>query len=82
MKKIITVSTCVEVDGENIAFMTCQIGRTLDLFSISIQVINEKLCKENMSLVEEKAKIFLSESFSEAVANGWTMLDINKSKLK
>ena len=74
MKKSITVQTTVEKDGQNIAYMSCQIGCSIDMFNISMQVINKKLYEENKSLVAEKANEFFKESLSEAIANGWDIL--------
>ena len=74
MNKSINVQTNIEKDGKNIAFMTCQIGCSLNTFNMSIQVMDEELCKINESFVNEKAKEFIRESFAEAVANGWDIL--------
>ena len=74
MKKFVSIQSNVEKDGENIAYMTCQIGCALSTFNLSIQVTNEELYKINKSLVKEKAEEFIRESFAEATANGWDIL--------
>ena len=74
MNKSINVQTNIEKDGKSIAYMTCQIGCSMNAFNLSLQVIDKELCKTNKSFVNEKVKEFLKESFAEAVANGWDIL--------
>lgn len=74
MNKSVNVQTTIEKDGENIAYMSSQISCSMDMFNMSIQIMNKDLYTKNKSLVKEKAEEFIRESFAEAVANGWDIL--------
>ena len=74
MNKSVSVQSVVEKDGENIAYMSSQISCSMDMFNMSIQIMDKDLYAQNKSLVKEKAEEFIRESFAEAVANGWDIL--------
>ena len=74
MKRSLSLQSVVEKDGRSIAYMSCQIGCHVDIFNMTMQIMDKELYEQNKSLVKEKAEEFLRESFAEAVANGWDML--------
>lgn len=74
MNKSVSVQSVIEKDGENIAYMSSQISCSMDMFNMSIQIMDKDLYAQNKLLVTEKAKEFIKESFAEAVANGWDIL--------
>ena len=74
MNKSVAVQSVIEKDGENIVYMSSQISCSMDMFNMSIQIMDKDLYAQNKLLVTEKAKEFIKESFAEAVANGWDIL--------
>ena len=74
MNKSVSIQSIREKEGENIAYMSSQISCSMDMFNMSIQIMNKDLYAQNKSLVKEKAEEFIKESFAEAVANGWDVL--------
>ena len=74
MNKSVSVQSVIEKDGENIVYMSSQISCSMDMFNMSIQIMDKDLYAQNKLLVTEKAKEFIKESFAEAVANGWDIL--------
>lgn len=76
MNKAINIQSTVEVDDENVAYMSCQIGCSVDMLNLSIQVINKELYAKNKTLVAEKCTEFIKESLQEAVSQGWDIIQL------
>lgn len=77
MNKAINMQSTVDVGNEHVVYMSCQVGCAVDMLNLSIQVVNKELYDQNKDMVSEKCGEFIEEAFSEAVEQGWEMLDVN-----
>ena len=83
ISKTININSVVrnEDNTRDIIHMTCNIDTNLNYFNISANIIDKELYAQNTELLQTKFKEFLNQSLEEAVASGWTMVDL-KTKLK